>query len=84
MLIFFKINFWKENFSNAFGVSTGLDPDQDRHFVGPDLDPNCVQRLSYQQMTKVATSKKKLTTLAGVFFTPKGLNCDVMINTTMY
>ena len=19
-----------------------LDPDQDRHFVGPDLDPNCL------------------------------------------
>ena len=23
----------------------GLDPDQDRLFVGPDLDPNCLQRL---------------------------------------
>ena len=22
-----------------------LDPDQVRHFVGPDLDPNCLQRL---------------------------------------
>ena len=27
-------------------VSYGLDPDQDRHSVGPDLDPNCLQRLS--------------------------------------
>ena len=27
-------------------VSNGLDPDQDRHFVGPDLGPNCLQRLS--------------------------------------
>ena len=27
-------------------VSNGLDPDQDRHFVSPDLDPNCLQRLS--------------------------------------
>ena len=25
---------------------TFLDPDQDRHSVGPDLDPNCLQRLS--------------------------------------
>ena len=22
-------------------MSNGLDPDQDRHFVGPDLGPNC-------------------------------------------
>ena len=27
-------------------MSNGLDPDQDRHFVDPDLDPNCLQRLS--------------------------------------
>ena len=24
----------------------GLDQDQARHYVGPDLDPNCLQRLS--------------------------------------
>ena len=23
-----------------------LDPDQARHFVGPDLDPNCLEGLS--------------------------------------
>ena len=23
-----------------------MDPDQERHFVGLDLDPNCLQRLS--------------------------------------
>ena len=28
-----------------------LDPDKARHFVGPDLGPNCLQ--SYQQMTLV-------------------------------
>ena len=27
-------------------MSNNLDPDQDRHSVGPDLDPNCLQRLS--------------------------------------
>ena len=26
-------------------MSNGLDPDQDRHFVGPDLGPNSLQRL---------------------------------------
>ena len=27
-------------------MSNSLDPDQDLHFVGPDLDPNSLQRLS--------------------------------------
>ena len=27
-------------------MSNSLNPDQARHFVGPDLDPNCLQRLS--------------------------------------
>ena len=27
-------------------MSNSLDPDQDRHSVGPDLNPNCLQRLS--------------------------------------
>ena len=31
---------------NTISVSKGLDPDQDRHCVGPDLGPNCLQRLS--------------------------------------
>ena len=26
-------------------MSNRLDPDQDRHFVGPDLCQNCLQRL---------------------------------------
>ena len=27
-------------------AASGLDADQDRHSVGPDLGPNCLQRLS--------------------------------------
>ena len=27
-------------------MSNSLEQDQARHFVGPDLDPNCLQRLS--------------------------------------
>ena len=27
-------------------MSISLDPDQDQHFVGPDLGPNCLQMLS--------------------------------------
>ena len=27
-------------------LSNGLNPDLDRHFVGPDLGPNCLERFS--------------------------------------
>ena len=41
LLIFFNITFFKILFQE-----NSLDPDQARHFVGPDLDPNCLQSLS--------------------------------------
>ena len=41
---FSKLTFSKYSFWNAIRVSNGLDPDQDRHFVGPDLGLNCLQR----------------------------------------
>ena len=31
----------------------GLDPDQDRHFVGSDLDPTCLQKLNNQAGDKI-------------------------------
>ena len=34
---FWKLDYW---------VSNSLDPAQARHFVGPDLGTNCLQRLS--------------------------------------
>ena len=45
-LLIFKINFFVNSFRNIIGVSTSLDPEQARRFVGPDLDPNCLQMLS--------------------------------------
>ena len=39
---FFKCNFLK----NTIRVSNSLNPDQDQHFVSPDLGPNCLQRIS--------------------------------------
>ena len=42
-LIFFKSTFSKNSFIT---VSNSLDPNQAQHFVGPDLGPNCLQRLS--------------------------------------
>ena len=37
---------WMMDFFNTIRQSNSLDPDQARHFVGPDLGPNCLQRLS--------------------------------------
>ena len=34
--------FKKKIFRNTIRVSISLDPDQDRHFVSPDLGPNCL------------------------------------------
>ena len=43
---FFKLTFSKTSIGNTIRVSNSLNPDQARHFVGPDLGPNCLQRLS--------------------------------------
>ena len=45
LTLFFKINVFKNYFRNTIRVSNGLDPDLDRRFVGPDLGPNCLQKL---------------------------------------
>ena len=36
----------KKTFRNTIRVSNSLDTDQAQRFVGPDLGPNCLQRLS--------------------------------------
>ena len=44
---FFIINFLKKkSFRNTIRMSSSLDPEQVRRFVGPDLGPNCLPRLS--------------------------------------
>ena len=43
---FQKSTFSKNSVRNTIGVSNNLDPDQARQNVGPDLGPNCLQRLS--------------------------------------
>ena len=43
---FSKSTFPRNYFSNTIRVANSLDPDQDRQKVGPDLGPNCLQRLS--------------------------------------
>ena len=54
---------WMLDFSNTIRVSNSLDPDQARHFVGnvgPDLDPNCLQRLLADNKSPLAANKKQL------------------------
>ena len=43
---FSNLTFKKNSLKNTIRVSNSLDPDQNRHFVGPESDPNCLQRLS--------------------------------------
>ena len=44
---------------NTIRASNSLDPDQDRHFVVPDLGQTvCI--LGYQQMIKVASSIERV------------------------
>ena len=44
--VFSKSTFSKNSFRNTIKVSNSLDSDPARQYVGPDLDPNCLQRLS--------------------------------------
>ena len=40
---------------NTIKVSNSLDPDQARHFVRPDLGPNCLQKfISWWQKSPLA------------------------------
>ena len=60
LLIFFsKLAFSIKSFRNKISVSNGLDPDQDRRSVGPDLGPNCLQMLLSAD-GKVAASKGRV------------------------
>ena len=43
---FFQNQLFRKILLGIPSVSNSLDPDQVRHVVGPDLGPNCLQRLS--------------------------------------
>ena len=45
-------NFFKKLIGNTIRASNNLDPDQDRHSVGPDLDPKCLQCLSAEDKSR--------------------------------
>ena len=41
-----KLAFSKTSYRNITRVSNNVDPDQAQQYIGPDLGPNCLQRLS--------------------------------------
>ena len=52
LLTFYKIIIFKKLFWNTIRFPNGLNPDQDRHCVGPDLSTNCLRRLSVWSQQK--------------------------------
>ena len=53
LLIFSKAIFLKNSLRKTIRVLNSLDPDQDQHSVGPDLGPNCLQRLSAEDTSSL-------------------------------
>ena len=43
-------------FKNTMSVLNNLDPGQVRHFVGPDLGPNCLPKLSADHTSKLRSN----------------------------
>ena len=60
LLTFFsKSTFSKNPFRNTIRVPNSLDPDQARHYVGPDLGPICFAKV-HQQTTLVVGERVEL------------------------
>ena len=60
LVFLFKTNLSKIHFRNTIRVSNSLNSDQDQHSVGPDLVPNCFQRLSDSRRQKLPLSRTEL------------------------
>ena len=61
LLLFFSFFFSitsKDSFRNTTRVSNSLDPGQARRFVGLDLGPNCLQRLSVDGTSRLRANEK--------------------------
>ena len=50
---FSKLTFSKNYYKNTIKVPNSFDPDRARHLVGPDLYPNCLQRLSADDTSRL-------------------------------
>ena len=66
------LTFFKNSFRNTIRESNSLDLDQDRHCVGPDLGPNCLQRLSADDKSSLAGSVKGSTLNPNVIIVNQG------------
>ena len=49
-------------------MSNGLGPNQDPRCVGPDLGPNCLQRLSADDKSRSYQANTKLSILLSAFY----------------
>ena len=59
-----RLLFHKNSFRITIRESNSLDPDQDQHSIGPDLGPNCLQRLSAGKKKSCRKKKRKELTLS--------------------
>ena len=59
-LISLNITFSKKSFKNTIRVSNSSMPDQNRDSVGLDLVPNCYQRLSEDDKSRLYIARKEL------------------------
>ena len=66
--LFSKLTFSKNSFRNTFRVSNGLDPNQDRQSVGPNLGPNCLQKLLAADKNPLWQAKSELWPLPNNLF----------------
>ena len=57
LLNFSKSTFSKNSFWTIIRMSDSLDSDQARHFVGPDLGLNCLQKLSSDDTSRHKTNQ---------------------------
>ena len=58
--MFLFADFLQNLLYKKFFKSNGLDPEQDPRSVGPDLGPNCLQRLSADNKIKWPLARTKL------------------------
>ena len=85
LMTFFKINLFKKFFQEHYQSVKRFESNQDRHCVGPDLGPNCLQT------TKVATSKERVNypiacakAQADISSEPRGLNFYLILQRHPY
>ena len=58
LLIFFQNQLFRKK-NSGIPLSNRLDPDQAQHFVGSDLGPNCLQKLSADDTGMFKFSKRQ-------------------------